>query len=317
MASLLFLGVFGTIARQDAVLALESQPRRAFQESYLLPDVHSLGAISLGHNEAIADLIWLKTLSYFGVHWQLDQNYQWLDRYIETIISLDPNFEKIYEWAGVVVMYGGREINNQAVMTSNRFLEQGRQAYPDAWVFSFMLGVNYCFELQAINSDQRREWDLLCAEYLDRASRLTGSPAWLALAVGRRFDRVGAEADAVRVDRRTFLGSDHFGFASLAAEMTLRDHHPVYVSGQTETLTIVSAGVKLRQNLASSDWARMLDFRRLLYQDRDTESGYLLWPIRVLSRGEAVRRVRRESRTPVDAAFTVSLSQVSVTDDPE
>ena len=180
--AVLTLAALAAESRLSAQLIMASQPRRAYQEAYLLPEPEAMRALGLGNDELMADLVWLRALSYFAVHFHFDQDYRWLDRYIDTIIALDPKFRMIYHWAGVVAMYGGQVIDNRAVMTSIRFLEMGRERYPDDWLLNFMLGINYGHELVPENEAQRRAWSLLSATYLAHAAAQPEAPSWLALA---------------------------------------------------------------------------------------------------------------------------------------
>jgi hypothetical protein len=166
--ALLGLGFVAAYHRQAVVLEVESMPRRAYREGYMLPDAQALRLIALGHSEVAADLVWIRALSYFAVHFGLDRDYRWLESYIETIIALDPNFRMIYQWAGVVTMYGGQRIDNAAVEASNRFLLAGHERYPDEWIYPFMLGCNYRFELRPETEEQAAEWRIQGAQYLRR-----------------------------------------------------------------------------------------------------------------------------------------------------
>ena len=68
---------------------------------YIAP-VPALRAVSLGRPMFMADVLWLRAISYFAVHFLGDKEYRWLDPLIDTITQLDPKFRKVYHWAGVV-----------------------------------------------------------------------------------------------------------------------------------------------------------------------------------------------------------------------
>ncbi|MBN1946205.1 MAG: hypothetical protein JW797_11050 [Bradymonadales bacterium] len=301
---LALLAIMAATFRQGATLTREAQPRLAYREGYLLPSSTTLKALGLGHDELMADLVWLKALAYFASHFYLDRDFRWLDRYIETMVELDPDFRMVYHWAGVVTMYGGQRIDNQAVQNSIRFLEQGRQRYPDDWLFNFMLGVNYRYELTPTSEEEARQWRLMGATYLSRAAQLPGAPPWLVLNASRNLEEYGATQEGIALDRQYFLTHRGALSATLAAEMQLHRLFPTYLQdprlGQN---LLVASGQRLKQRLDGLEWARLFAYRRLLYADLDSPSGYLEPFLATLARGEPFLRVGRIDRTPVDPIF--------------
>jgi len=149
-----------------------------------------LRAMGLGQDTLVGSLLWVKALAYFGERFSKDRRYRWLETYVDTIADVDPQFRKLYEWAGVVVMYGGR-IDNRAVRSSIRILERGVEAFPDDWQLAFMLGCNYAFELKASNQEQKQQNLKSALLYLRRASYAEGAPPYVVGFVGSLYQRVG------------------------------------------------------------------------------------------------------------------------------
>lgn len=170
-----------------------------------LPQPRALKAMSLGHTEALADLVFLRTLIYFGSQVTGARDYRWLDKYLDTIVALDPHFKLPYRWAGVATMYDGRAITNDSVKLSNHFLELGVARFPDDWELPFMLGCNYLFELKTEDPSQRAEWDRRGTEYIRRAALLGGSPPWVALLAATMLKREGHEELAIRHLEEVYL----------------------------------------------------------------------------------------------------------------
>ena len=305
---LLFLAIFANHHRQSATMSMEAQPRHTYREGYLLPDPATLKIIGQGHDEMMADLIWLRALSYFANHFFLDQDYRWLDRYAETVINLDPNFKMVYQWAGVVTMYGGQYIDNQAVMNSIRFLEMGRERFPDDWLLNFMLGVNYRYELIPSNREERRQWRLLGATYLSRAAQAPDAPAWLTLNATRNLEVYGAAQEAIDLERQLFLSQRGVLAATLAADMQIHAHNPIYLGHPALNIDVLAgSGSSLRERLGNSDWARLLIYRRLMFYDLDNEYGYVYPALRTLMRGESYLRPTGARKTPIDHLFYPTL----------
>jgi hypothetical protein len=307
VACVLALAVFVSHHRLAATLAAAAAPRERAPEAYMLPEPRALQVIGLGHDEMMADLVWLRALSYFAGQFVGDRDFRWLDRYIETVIALDPNFRMIYEWAGAVVISGAEAITNERVHVANRFLEMGRQRYPDDWRLNFMLGCNYRFELRPANEEQEQAWRLLGGTYLRRAAELPDAPAWLSLTALRTLERYGADDEAVQRGIQAFLAARGQLSASLRAELELHARHPrAGTAFGLDLGSLIASGYRVRPHLASTDFWHLLAYRRLLYADTDTDSGYLPWELRALVRGEPPQRTRPEA-TPIDVAFAPSL----------
>jgi hypothetical protein len=155
--------------------------------------------MSMGHNEAMADLMWLNALSFFGEHFGVRKDPTWLWPHLDAVTTLDPNFALVYEWAGTVVIYGG-EITNESVMVSNEVLERGVARFPLRWELWMMLGVNYANELRPTTPEERTEWSIRASEAFSRAASLPGAPWFLrgtALSVSHADPDVEATAATV------------------------------------------------------------------------------------------------------------------------
>ena len=310
---LAFFTVFAGHHRQAAVIKIESMPRRAYREAYLLPQPSTLQVLSLGHTEMMADLIWVRALSYFAVHFSLDRDYRWLDRYIETVVALDPEFRVIYEWAGMATIYGGQLIDNEAVSASNRFLEMGLERYPDDWRLNFMLGCNYRYELQPTNDEERAQWRRLGAFHLARAGKSSDAPAWLTLTAGRIYERLGDRDESIALDRHTFLSAPGITSATNQADLRGRAHVPTF--GYQTLRRMNASGISLRRLLDEPSWWRLLQYRRMLLLDQDTTAGFLTWERRALIFGEPDLRVGPLGRTSIDSVFYPTLDSVRGIDD--
>ena len=168
------------------------------QDLHYLPEPAALRAMSLGYTELAADLIWMRQLIYFGEEFTSKGDFRYLDRYLRTAIALDPNFRRVYAWAGIAHTASGVNVTNAAVRQSNEFLELGLRRFPDDWELNFMLGVNYIHELKTTDERQRLAWRLKGAEHIRRAA-LTGSgPAWLPVLVATILTKGGETQAAIR-----------------------------------------------------------------------------------------------------------------------
>ena len=183
-ALLLTICVYVGLNRVSATQARDLEPLTTEEIASAIPSGEALRLLSLGHNEAMADLIWLNALSFYGRYRIVNTDVRWLDPHINAIATVDPKFRLVYEWAGAVIMYGG-EINNESVMAANEVLERGVERFPYDWSLRMMLGVNYTYELiprTPAELELEESWRRYGAEQLAIGADLPNAPDNLRLA---------------------------------------------------------------------------------------------------------------------------------------
>ena len=157
------LAVVGVLLLLTAVVVTQNHANAArarfpaADDTLYLPRASALRAISLGHTELAADLVFIRALIYVGAELSQKGAQRWLENYLDTITQLDPSWKTPYRWAGVATMYNGRAITEADVRLSNHFLELGVRQFPDDWELPFMLACNYLFELHPTDEQQRLE----------------------------------------------------------------------------------------------------------------------------------------------------------------
>ncbi|MCA9563130.1 MAG: hypothetical protein KC561_06555, partial [Myxococcales bacterium] len=276
-AAILALSSLAALGRVSASIEKANAAVGRLDESYLLPEPGALRTMSLGYNELAADLVWIQALSYFAVQFHARGEYQWLDRYIETVVALDPEFRMIYHWAGTVTMYDGREIDNDSVWSSIRFLEMGIEQYPDDWFLSFMAGVNYRFELHTNDPEERTLWHERGADLIARAGQQPEAPAWLALAARNTYRR-NAESERVNeLNLSRFATRDDLPTATHRLTFAALQSYPSLLRRDARYLALVNAGVGLERSATTMQWTEQLQYRRLRTLDSDSEFGFFPW----------------------------------------
>lgn len=206
VALLVVLGVGALSSRLNAQLLREAEPQSALRAESSIPPGWMLRFAALGHDEALADLLWINALSYFGKNLRVAKDDDWLDPHLEAISALDPRFVIVYEWAGTVLMYGGR-IDRASIEASNRVLHRGTEQFPQAWSLWFMLGMNYVVEYPAVTTHPLEQilFKRLGARYLARASGLPNAPSQLRLTALRLLRQEGSWQIHVANTRETLL----------------------------------------------------------------------------------------------------------------
>jgi hypothetical protein len=168
------------------------------QDLHYLPEPSALRAMSLGFTELFADLVWVRQIIYFGDEFTAHGDFRFTERYLRAALALDPNFRRLYAWAGIVFSASGVEVTNAMVWQSNEFLEMGLRRFPNDWELNFRLGVNYIHELRTSDERQKLIWRLQGAEHIRRAALAGGGAPWLSVLVATILTKGGETEAAIR-----------------------------------------------------------------------------------------------------------------------
>lgn len=155
-----------------------------------LPSGKYLQPLSLGYQLMFADLLWIKTITYFGGHFMGDGEYPWLYHILSLIIDLDPRFDFPYYFGGVVLSLEAAQVEN-----ANKILVRGIEAYPDKWEYPFYIGFNHYYH---------RGDAALAAPYIEKAATLPGAPEFVKSLVGTLYMKSGADETALKFFREAY-----------------------------------------------------------------------------------------------------------------
>jgi tetratricopeptide (TPR) repeat protein len=154
------------------VLSVQQELDRRFDVSMVqverlaqLPSGEHLKPALLGYHHLAADVLWLRFVQVLGKKRNTADEYEWMYHALDVITTLDSRYAYAYQVGGIVLTELAHRVD-----LSNRILEKGVEANPDLWWLPFNLGYNYYFHLR----DPGR-----AAEYIARAARLPGGPAYL------------------------------------------------------------------------------------------------------------------------------------------
>ena len=173
---------------------------RAPQDVYYLPAADWLPVLSLGHREALADLVWMRALVYFGEGFRDHTAGLHVFDYAEAILRLDPDFRSAYRWIGTAGIYRAAPTTAEDARRTAAFLRRGAERFPDDGELAWLTGATLAFELPPLLDDPaaRDEARSEGADYLATATRLGGQPPWLTLASASLLARVGRMDAAIR-----------------------------------------------------------------------------------------------------------------------
>ncbi|GIW46052.1 MAG: hypothetical protein KatS3mg077_3334 [Candidatus Binatia bacterium] len=112
-----------------------------------------LEVVSLGYRHALADILWFRTIDYFGRHYRKDRVYPWLAEMCQRVTDLDPAAIHVYRFGGVILPWEANEVDAGIAL-----LEKGVRNLPASWELRYMLGFSYYFfrdDLEAASRELR------------------------------------------------------------------------------------------------------------------------------------------------------------------
>lgn len=107
LSILLFVLAFGVIytsifATQQKLTGIKNDEWLKERMTYL-PESNTLQPYLLGFSTTYANYLWIRTILYFGEHYDTDKDYTWLVTMVDMVTRLNPYFYPAYEFAGVML----------------------------------------------------------------------------------------------------------------------------------------------------------------------------------------------------------------------
>lgn len=105
------------------------------RELLLIPDPQSARAISLGYRTVLADLLWFRTIEYFGRHIEEDRDIHRLDSLCSSIIALNPKAKHVSIFCAQMLAWELKQ-----VARARYYLTGAIGYYPDDWFLYYLRG---------------------------------------------------------------------------------------------------------------------------------------------------------------------------------
>ena len=184
------LGV-GTLREQAMTQYLETQ---TYEDIYYLPPPSWLKVMSLDYDRALADLIWLRALVYFGEEFANRGAVKHVFNYGDSLLELDPDFERVYRWIGVAGVYTPEESPLAYIERSIDVLRRGTERFPENGKLAWDAGATIKYELLPRLPQDHPNRDALALEaneHMMAAARLGEGPEWLVLTNATLLSKLG------------------------------------------------------------------------------------------------------------------------------
>jgi tetratricopeptide (TPR) repeat protein len=165
-----------------------SRGTRAVDELLYYPSGVWVRQATLGYETAAADLAWLRGIQYYGEHRMSDQRYDMIGHVMGIVADLDPQFVQPYVFGGFTLAQELKQPERGLAL-----LERGLQANPENWRLAFEVGFLHYVTLHDYAT---------AARYFNRASRMAGSPDYVARFAAWSSQRAGDRAMAILLWKR-------------------------------------------------------------------------------------------------------------------
>lgn len=201
LAVVLTLAVFagvGSLRRRamDQYLATQT-----YEDIYYLPPPGWLQVMSLGYRRALADLIWLRALIYFGEEFENRGAVKHVFNYGESMLALDPDFRRVYRWVGVAGVYTPTGSPPEFIARAVDVLRRGVERFPNDGELAWDAGATITYELLPNLPKGDPDRERLEAEgndYMIAAARLGAGPPWLVLTNASSLRKLGEKDRELR-----------------------------------------------------------------------------------------------------------------------
>ena len=130
-----------------------------------LPTADKVKLITLGFDNFFADILWFRTVNYFGKQFSAGKDYRWLHQMCDLVTTLDPKVVYPYEFCGNLLAWEAKEIE-----ASNAIYARAIKNHPRNWRFWYQQGFNYWYFLGELEQAGIR---------IQTAAKLPDAPAFL------------------------------------------------------------------------------------------------------------------------------------------
>ena len=159
------------------------QARTPKDDALYLPDGRALQAITLGYDRVAANLLWFRTISYFGEHYATDKNFRWLFHMCDLVTTLSPRSKHVYTFGATMLAW-----ESGAPELGMRLLSKAVAQFPDDWYLYYLRGFTALYFLK----DRAR-----AKEDFVRAAKLPGAHVVVQRLAARELTQGDTPIDAV------------------------------------------------------------------------------------------------------------------------
>lgn len=120
----------GVIAWSRAGLVERFAKLRETRDTYALPPPEQAVVLSLGYRSAMADLVYAHTLVAYGLHFGEKRRFEYVGNYLETVMTLDPDFVQPYLYADTLLTLQPEPPRQEDYLKARELLLRGTEQLP-------------------------------------------------------------------------------------------------------------------------------------------------------------------------------------------
>jgi hypothetical protein len=208
---LVALGVV-VVAALRAPLAARHDAAKGHEEVSLLLEPEYTRVLSLGHREALADYLFASTLVEYGTSFQGKQRFEAAYRYLDTITTLAPKFDRPYLFADTLLTMRPQPATLEDYMGARRLQERGLEALPyhsELWMVAGQFAAYVA--PPHLPAESRADFKRAGAAAMARACELASNNEnipYHCIAAARMLNRSGEREAMMRMLTRTLAVND-------------------------------------------------------------------------------------------------------------
>lgn len=169
--------VLGWVAGQIADRGRTARTYEVNQDVAYLPTTNALRFMSAGYDDVTADILWLRTITYYGEWRQGDHGIAFFRELSRRVVELDPHFVEAYRFGALVMADDLGSFDDGIAL-----LRKGMQAMPDTWWLPFEAGfLEYTVRM---DNEKAAEWFRIAAEKPDAPDRARNFAAFVTSRTG-------------------------------------------------------------------------------------------------------------------------------------
>ena len=207
---------------------------------HYLPESQYLRMASLGHHNLMADLVWLRSIQYYGAQRLSGRNYDEAERLFQLIYDLDPSFQGATRFGAVVLAQDAEDPEGAIDL-----LHRAAVDHPEAWEYPFDEGFIY----QTIVKDYGA-----AARAYQRAADRPGAPSIAVRLAGLSLARLGDRAAAREVWTALWNEADN----DLMRQVAERNLKNIVLEEHQDALTEAVASFVRTSSRPPRDWNDLL-----------------------------------------------------------
>ena len=100
---LIIISIYASIFYAQKRVISQREDSWLMERLSYLPQTDRIKPYMLGFSTTYANYLWIKTMIYFGTHYESDKVYTWLATMVDIITKLNPYFYPAYEFSGTIL----------------------------------------------------------------------------------------------------------------------------------------------------------------------------------------------------------------------